>query len=252
MGDNMSNIDRELIALAGALAEPTKKLTDAQKTAIGKVFTKHRITITDKWLKNLFWNIEKSWAKWEYCKCFDKRQIIGKGKMRAEIEYLRYALKKLNPSTRRALIFCSMITPTMGRLENTRKLDPLLETLYDNYTESAGRELNNVADIAFEVLIESCNEALERGGPAIFGGRNAVDEHAKKAGRPHNKADVDLIKSLGIFYRYCVDKIPSETPHGAFDDFLAAVFNVIAPRRERADFRKLIRAAFPRNVPKSP
>jgi len=230
-----------------------KKLSDKDKAAIQNVFKRHGITIKQEEIQRLYLRIEQAWAEWDDNKYWSRKSIIGKKDLLAEITRLRDALEKLNPSTRSTLSDCCLVTPTMNRLERTPYLrhlyKELITSLFDDmYSDES--PIASLGDIAFSALTEACDEAIERGGPAIYSKSNAVDENAKKRGRPRNKTDVDLVRNLASDYRVWVGKTPCETPHGPFDDFVSAVFNIIAPHRERKTFRKLIRTAL--YVPKIP
>jgi hypothetical protein len=223
-----------------------RNLTSAQKATIENVFTRHKIKIEEQRFQFMFKRIEQAWAVWEHCKKYAGEGIIGRTKMLSEIERLRYALKSLNPSTRNALSSCCYVTPTMKQLEKTpelrKSLQQFQQIIMDNWSGDEP-EIWSLADIAFYILIEACDEAIERGGPSPFAGRTAVDDYTKKAGRPTNNADLDLVRDIGHSYRVATGKNPAETPNGPFDDFLSAVFNVIDPRRDKTSFRKLIRHA---------
>lgn len=227
-----------------------KELSDKDKAAIRNVFKRHKIAITEEYLgfQWLIARIEHSWVMWEGLRWGEKKSRIGRADMLTQIKHLLHALKKLNPSTREALGACLLATPTLSQIEKTRLLSPFMEKFMEDFDQRADEKiLTSESDIAFELIIESCEEALKRGGPSMIGGLNAVDDSTTKAGRPPNGADIYLVHDLRGAYQMVTHKNASETPHGPFDDFLSAVFKIIDPHRDPQgkcnDFRKLIRAA---------
>lgn len=216
-----------------------RKLTDKQTAAIRNVFTRHEIAISEQQFQKLLFEVEEACITWERNRQRDKRRIIGRTEMRAEIEHLRETLKKLNPSTLNAL--CSYYVIKRSR-KNSKKTHNKKTLLWNHLSEMCSGSYSRVAS-AVEILNEACNEAIEHEVPEIVE-LNPITVFAQKAGRPHNEADMFLATDLGESYLRATGKNPGETPSGPFDDFLAAVFNAIDPRRERADFRKLIRVAY--------
>ena len=226
-----------------------KELTNNQKTAIKNVFIKRKIAITEWQLENILLRIDQALAEFDldlHC----GKYIIGKTRLLAEIKHLRRTLKKINPNTREALSLCCDVTPTMNQLDRKQMLSPLISSLVDN-NGSDENMLASIADIAFDVLIEACDEATARGGQYYTGG-SAVDHYAIKAGRPIKHAELNLFRKMATLYYNATNKKPSATPDGPFDDFMAAVFSVIDPQHKRPNFKKLIRAASPASSKHAP
>ena len=224
---------------------PTENtLTNNQEVEILRVFKKHRIFIPEEKKEWLLFNIESDWHEW---KLDQEKTTSSKQDILAEIKRLRNAIKNIGPGAGQTLGLSIENSGAVKQIDRTGLHRLLIGSLVDNMQPEDEHVLCDIVSIAFSVLQEACDEALKTGGSVMLEGMpeemRAIDWYSTKAGRPKKWADIQLVRDLAFRYRYGTKKRPTETPYGPFDDFVACIFNIIQPRRERVNFRKLIHTA---------
>lgn len=184
----------------------TAKLTVTQKKDILHALQTHGIKIKCK--DSLFAEIDRYRVAWGENKLRRDTARSRKADIILEICRLRRALTNLS-------------TATYLALTNPAENPPSISTTFKK---------------AFHVILDACDQALQTD--------QIIQLYSSKRGRQKNNVDVALVNDMAsLFYSLLIDRKPTNTPYGPFDDFVTAVFLTLNPKSERTSLRKIICAA---------
>lgn len=219
------------------------KLSDEQKKTIACVFERHRCPIDQKKLELIFAYIEDEldYAQDEVPKRISRSETL------AEIKRLQHVLKGLNDHTKSILGHCCMDTLIHKQLNKTGLLDRLEIALCKTDEANDEMGITRMGFACIPMLTEACAIAFMTGGRPLYGKKSVLDQLVTKRGHPYDTNAILLVRLLADKYRLATGKIPSETPHGLFDDLVFTLLKIVFPNKRQyargGNCRKLIHVA---------
>jgi hypothetical protein len=225
-------------------------------TAIRKALDKHRLAVKESGRGIFSREIENTVSLYQDFLHSGHSETTGSVEMRSEIRRLRRLLNSLQVSTRHALDQCSWETRTYKELESADA--PLTMLMVAANCKTPFR-------IALDLLIESCEVALKTGGsfpfqrlrktqapqweamqaaiPDLKKINSAVEMFATRRGRPINVGEVIVVSQLARIFHSATSRMPTDSPAGPFEDFVAAFMSTVNPESTRSSFRRIVRRA---------